>query len=247
MRGSTGKAAYRHISVLVAVSLAVSMVAACTDEPADSGGVADEPSDGGTVRILTAQPAFSSLDPQRIYITDEAAAAKLMTRTLTTFKAAPGAEGGELVGDLATDTGRPNEDNTAWDFTLRDGIKWDTGKPVTCEDVRYGVLRNFDINNDDDAVITGGPPYPTQWLDVAEDYRGPRQDGTGDVGGVTCTDDKTIHFDLKTSVGDFPFAAAMTAFSPVPEDLDTWEDYGRAPASTGPYLLAKFTESEADG
>lgn len=246
MRGLAGNGRNRRVGVVVAASMVITLMAACTDEPAKPQGISDPPGKGGTVRILTAEPGFSSLDPQRIYVTTEANASKLITRTLTTFKSAPGPEGGELVGDLATDTGRPNKDNTAWDFTLRDGIKWDTGQPVTCEDVRYGVLRNFDVRNDESAVITGGPPYPTQWLDVDKDYRGPKSDGTGDVGGVTCTDEKTIHFELNAPVGNFPSAVAMTAFSPVPQDQDTWEDYGEAPQSTGPYKLTKLTSAKGD-
>ena len=236
-----------RVSAAMAASLAVAMLSACTEDPPVSVGVQDSPGTGGTVRILTAQPGFATLDPQRIFVTTEANVSKLITRTLTTFRAAPGKEGGELVGDLATDTGRPNEDNTAWDFTLRDGIKWDNGKSVTCEDVRYGVLRNFDAANEEDAVITGGPPYPKQWLDVPDDYRGPRVDGIDDVGGVTCSDDKTIHFDLKEPAGTFPYATAMSAFSPVPEAADTWADYGLAPMSTGPYRLTEYRPAEDGG
>ena len=52
-------------------------------------------------------------------------------------------EGSTPIPDLATDTGQSNEDATQWSFTLKDGPKWQDGKPVTCEDVKYGASRNF--------------------------------------------------------------------------------------------------------
>ena len=57
-----------------------------------------------------------------------------------------------LVPDMATDTGSANADVTAWTFTLRDGLTWQDGSPVTCEDVKYGVSRTFATD-----VINGGP------------------------------------------------------------------------------------------
>ncbi|MER5626461.1 hypothetical protein ABT061_36075 [Streptosporangium sp. NPDC002544] len=40
-------------------------------------------------------------------------------RTLTTFKAEPGAAGAEIVPDLATDLGTPGEGGKVWTFTLK--------------------------------------------------------------------------------------------------------------------------------
>ena len=59
---------------------------------------------------------------------------------------APGdAEGTTLVPDMATDLGTVTNGGKTWQFTLRDGMKWENGNPVTCEDVAYGVSRQFDV------------------------------------------------------------------------------------------------------
>ena len=53
-----------------------------------------------------------------------------------------------------------------WEFTLKDGVKWEDGKAVTCEDFKYGVSRTFATD-----VITGGPNYILSYLDIPTDAR----------------------------------------------------------------------------
>ncbi len=79
---------------------------------------------------------------------------------------------------MATDTGTPTDGGKTWKFTLKDGIKWQDGKAVTCDDVKYGVSRTFATD-----IITGGPSYALQFLDIGthkdkdgntvSDYAGP--------------------------------------------------------------------------
>ncbi len=64
---------------------------------------------------------------------------------------------------MATDLGTPNEDATSWAFTLRDGVSFEDGTPVTCADVKYGVSRTFATD-----IITDGPSYAISYLDIAE-------------------------------------------------------------------------------
>ena len=46
-----------------------------------------------------------------------------------------GAESNTLHPDLATTTGTSSNSNKTWTWTLKSGIKWQDGTPVTCEDV----------------------------------------------------------------------------------------------------------------
>ena len=64
----------------------------------------------------------------------------LTNRSLTQF--APDPETGEmvLVPDLAVDLGQSNEDYTEWTFQLRDDATWETGDPVTAEEVAFGII-----------------------------------------------------------------------------------------------------------
>jgi peptide/nickel transport system substrate-binding protein len=79
----------------------------------------------------------------------------------------------ELTPDLATDMGTHNADFTQWTYTLKPGVKWENGKPITALDVKYGLERNFAS-----AEIPGGPSsYFTSGLKAPKNYRGPYKDG----------------------------------------------------------------------
>ena len=51
-----------------------------------------------------------------------------------------------------------------WSFTLREGVTWQDGSPVTCEDVRYGVSRSFAraVRHRGPELPAGLPRHPAQ-------------------------------------------------------------------------------------
>lgn len=217
-------------------------LAACGGGGGDSGGgeSGGKAQKGGTL-ILRNFATFEHLDPQRTYV---GAALSFINRTfsqtLTTFPAKEGALGAdELIGDAATDTGKASDDLKTWSFTLRDGLKWQDGKEVTCEDFKYGASRTFATDQ-----ITGGPNYQIQWLDIptAKDgtsvYKGPYK-GTGQAAydkAVTC-DGKTITYKLNSPHADFNMAVNMGAFSAFRKDKDEGAKSDFKPFSNGPYKL----------
>ena len=230
--------------VLLVVVLAVSCLGGAggrADVPvladgADAGvdGVRS-PSDraGGALRVVA--PEIDSLDPQRSYLPGVWNLMRLYTRTLVTYSSEPGGSD-ELVPDLATDLGTVSEDGLSWTFTLREGIRFETGRPITSRDVKYGIERSFASD-----VIVGGPTYVVGLLDIREDpYAGPYQDETPDKLGlktIELPDDRTIVFRLRAPQPDFPYVMALPSSSPVPIEADTGGDYGRDPVSSGPYAI----------
>jgi peptide/nickel transport system substrate-binding protein len=215
------------------------------DGTGDAGGQAQDAQAGGTLTYLQTGEQFQHVDPQRVYTGEDLAFfGAYITRSLTqfTYSSDPD-ESSAIVGDLATDTGTSNEDATEWSFTIRDGVKWEDGSDVTCEDVKYGVSRTFAQD-----VITDGPTYAISFLDIPEDpeggsaYKGPY---TGDGQelydeAVTC-DGNTITFKLAFPVADFNYATTLHSFAPVQEAKDTGESYDDAVQSNGPYKIEEYT------
>lgn len=201
---------------------------------------------GGTLKALSLGPVLS-WDPQRISARDDAAfAGRIFLRTLTAYQPSTDPRNqSRLVGDLATDTGTPNKDLTSWSFTLRDGIAWEDGSPVTCEDVKYGISRTFGT-----ATISGGSTDALAVLAVpkkpngASVYAGPFVKAAPGDPGVAAYDKAvvcrgaTITFTLSTPVSDFNEMVTQPAFAPVKQAVDKGKDGTYAVFSNGPYKLA---------
>ena len=101
---------------------------------------------GGTITVyLPDDPGPEDLDPTNGWsVTGNSIQQALTHRALTQY--ARDNESGEmiLVPDLATDLGSPNEDFTEWTFTIRDDATWEDGKPITAEEVAWGIERSLD-------------------------------------------------------------------------------------------------------
>ncbi|MEU6984917.1 ABC transporter substrate-binding protein [Streptomyces sp. NPDC046324] len=202
------------------------------------------PSDkkGGELKFIGSQEA-DSWDPQRGYYGFVWDFARYYTRQLVTFKAEPGAASTELVPDLATDAGKVSPDGLTYTFTLKDGVTWEDGKPITSKDIKYGIERIWAQD-----VISGGPIYLQQVLDPKGEYKGPYKDTSADKLGlkaIETPDDKTIIFKLPVANGDFLQMLAMPAASPVRQDKDTKAKYGLKPFSSGPYKWQEYTPNKS--
>jgi peptide/nickel transport system substrate-binding protein len=217
-------------------------------EPGTGGSAAaGKPVKGGTMTMLSLNQEFTDLDPQRAYTGEDIAFLDAyLTRSLTGYKVSRDAkEASTLVPDMATDTGTAENGGKDWKFTLRDGMKWQDGTPVTCEDLKYGVSRTFATD-----VITGGPTYASQYLDipVGKDgtsvYKGPYVTKGNDTAAydkaVVC-DGQTITFHLAKPIGDFNYTVTL-GFGAVPKSADTGEKYTKMIVSNGPYKIQSYTK-----
>jgi len=147
---------------------------------------------GGTIHLFKFSPetgGFDAMDPQRIYTGEDLAFfGATMFRSLTAYKhSTDPIEGTSLVPDAATDTGTHNADGTSWSFTLRDGMKWQDGSDLKCEDFAYAASRVFQQD-----VLPGGPTYVINYLDIptnddgSSQYPGPYT-VRGAAGPVRCS------------------------------------------------------------
>jgi peptide/nickel transport system substrate-binding protein len=224
-------AGFRRLIAAGVALVSLTAVSACS--LADASNTPPEPKKGGTL-FVNLQGGIDQLDPQRTYNATDMNVLRLTTRTLTTYRTTPGHES-EIVPDLATDTGRPSDNNTTWKFTLKPGVKWEGGEPVVCSQVKYGIERNWA------SILKAPVPYPSTYLvDNATPYQGPWVgDNNGGKGleSIQCTDEHTVVFHLQRPVGDFGYTLALSTFAPVLPEKDTHLDYGKHPYSNGPYKV----------
>ena len=135
-----------------------------------------------------------------------------------------------------------SEDQLVYTFTLRDGIKWSNGDPVTSQDFRYAWLRAIDPDT--------GSQYAyiiTTFIEGAADYNAGKG-SEADV-AIEAPDDKT----LKVTLTDpSPFWLGLTSFFtylPVQQKFaeqqgDKYAQSADALLYNGPYVLDVFKPTE---
>ncbi|MEW5959839.1 MAG: peptide ABC transporter substrate-binding protein, partial [Chloroflexota bacterium] len=157
-----------------------------------------------------------------------------------------------VVPQLATEW-NASADGLEWTFKLRDDVQWvrhdpNTGefeavRPVTAQDVVYGVTRSLDPNTASDYayvlyVINGAEEFNTADPN-AENFEDLRA-----AVGVEAADDTTVKFTLKEPAAYFPSIAALWPVFPQPQEAieqwgDNWTEAGLI-VTNGPYTLREW-------
>jgi peptide/nickel transport system substrate-binding protein len=152
-------------------------------------------------------------------------------RTLTVFKAGPGTP--TVVPDLATTLGVPSDNAKTWTYTLRDGLKFEDGTPITSADIKYGVARSLDKD-----VFPDGPTYFNDFLkDLPKGYSPYKDKNLADLKSIDTPDARTIVFHLNKTFAGFDYFAQLPATAPVPVAKDTGSKYKEHIVSSGPYMF----------
>ena len=182
------------------------------------------PFDPNTIIIGTTDK-IASLDPADAYSVHDWEELKNISDGLVTWK--PGTT--DLVPDLATDLGKISSDGLTYTFTLKDGIKFGDGTPLTA--TIYAAQLN--------RLLTIGPKCPN---DVADTLAVPY------VKSITAPDDKTIVFTLTTPIAFFPQILALapyTASNPATFKADACNLFPTAPIyGVGAWYISQFKADE---
>jgi peptide/nickel transport system substrate-binding protein len=201
---------------------------------ADANGVHNPSTEkGGTLRFANSGD-WDSLDPADTYYAYSWDFIRLYGRSLVMFKSAPGKDGATLVPDLAESLGKSSDNAKTWTYTLRKGVKFEDGTPVTSKDVKYAVERSLDKT-----TFPNGPTYFNDFLDL-QGYTTPYEDPSPDKLGlkaIETPDDQTIVFKLKSPFSGFDYFAQLPSTIPVPAAKDTGSKYKEHVVSTGPYMF----------
>jgi peptide/nickel transport system substrate-binding protein len=194
---------------------------------------------GGTVTVLSQAMSTDTLDPTQAYNPDVLSILRgLLTRSLTQWVYDPAQQTMVLVPDIATDTGRSNADFTEWTFTIRDGVRYESGNEVTADDVAYGIKRSFDRTTFDQ-----GPDYSNRYFVDGDSYQGPYTSGMA-YRGVK-VEGNTVTLKMSRPFPDLPYWASFPAIGPIPELGSNPILYAQLPLATGPYQIARYTPGKS--
>ena len=197
---------------------------------------------GGTVTVLTNLGLTTTLDPSEVYYTDTGSIMSgLVTRSLTQYRYDPQTKQMVLVPDLATDLGTSNDTFTKWTFTIRPGVKFEDGTPVTAKDVAWGIQRCMDAKT----FPTGACQYYANvYFRGGSSYQGPYTAPNQSFKAVKVSGDKLTIF-MDKPFPDMPYFGSFPAMGPIPQgkasDPKTYKNH---PMATGPYEFAKLNPSK---
>lgn len=240
----------RVLAGTAVAALALSLAACGGSSDSSNGGGSSgktntSSSTGGTLTYFVNKP-LEHTDPQRTYVgRDLTNFRRTVYRSLVAFPISEDPKVANTpVPDLATTTGKSSNGAKTWSFTLKDGIKWQDGSPITCDDFKYGASRVFATD-----VITGGPNYLLSNLDVPADkktglpsYLGPYAKNTPAAQAafdkaISCKGN-TITYNFNKPWPDFPLAvASLSMMDPYKKSQDKGDLSNFTIFSNGPYML----------
>lgn len=200
--------------------------------------------EGGTITVyLPGDPGPDSLDPTDGWsVTGNSIQQALTHRSLTQYSRG---EDGEpvLVPDLAVDLGQHNDDFTEWTFEIRKDATWEDGKPITAEEVAWGMQRSMDS----DTFPAGpGTEYSAHYFLEGGIYKGPYTQPDKKYDGITFDNEaSTVTVKMATPFPDMDYWGAFMAMGPAPlGDASKPPNYGQQPLSNGPYKIESWKPNE---
>jgi ABC-type transport system substrate-binding protein len=191
--------------------------------------------EGGTFRVGVLQNFFGSIDPALAGLAADpflrATCAGLMT---TADKALP--EGLRLVPEIADGFPKVTNGGKTYTFTIKEGIRFSNGAPVTVGSFAYTINRLLN------PILSGGESD-------FEDIVGARKvlDGKAPTASGIGVRGNTLTIRLKTPQGGFLalLAAGAGGFCVVPETTPVDPEGVRAPLpAAGPYYVSQYVPGE---
>ncbi|MEX2246774.1 MAG: peptide ABC transporter substrate-binding protein [Dehalococcoidia bacterium] len=233
------------------LSVVLTFGAACgdDDDDGDGGGATpaatsatggQAPADQQKITIQSVEPEL--YDPHRSNFEQDIGVERMLFRGL--YNLVDDGEGGvEVVPMMAASD--PVIDGNTYTITLKSGLKWSDGEPLTAADFVYGWRRGCDPT----VAATYGYLLGEGFLDVAgcnesltnEDAA--QQQALLAAVAVSATDDTTFVVELNQPNGRFTTIAALWVTFPARQDVieefgQAWTDPGNI-VTNGPYTLSQ--------
>lgn len=201
----------------VAAALAVLALSACAAAPsATTPGASTSapatPQRGGTITYGRAA-AVTSFDLNNQITANNAFAIDKVFEPLVSFDTT-----GKIVPWLA-EKWDVSSDQLTYAFTLREGLRFSDGTPVTARDAKFSLERHLEVEG----------PLPLQ----------------APIADITATDDRTLTISLKSAYT--PFLSELSGFSngifPAGFGGRSEKEFFAAPVGTGPWVVESWDPS----
>lgn len=225
----------KFASLLLAFAMTVGMLTGCGGDSGTSS-TGEAPAQEVTVAISS---TFATLDPALISTTHMAHVYGNMGSNFYRTDA-----NGVLQYDLGENMEK-SEDGLTYTFTIKEGLKWSDGEPLTAEHFVYGIKRAIGYGPDNAYTkknlvnfIAGAEEAANAAMDVAD---------MTNV-GVTALDDTTFQVTLSTPCPYFERIFSGNVTSPMRPDFalehdSSWSVNGIYPSS-GPMALESISPEE---
>lgn len=252
----------RTLRYLVLAILPVTVLialAACGDDdngggatktPGSSTAVTDTRIKGGTLTVQNIE--FQSSDPHYSNFGQDISLERMLWRGLYTLDK-------DNVPQPAMADGKPkvSADGKTYTVTVKSGLKWSDGNPLTANDFELAVLRTCNPDNAGqyesfDANIVGCDDYygAKGTTDAPKTPTAAELDALKKAVGVKATAD-TVEFTLVNAQPTFPILLSMWTYFPVPSLLlpDPGEKWPIPPspklAYNGPYMVQDYKPQDS--
>ena len=225
----------KFASLLLAFAMSVGMLTGCSGDNGTSS-TGEAPAQEVTVAISS---TFATLDPALISTTHMGHVYGNMGSNFYRTDA-----NGVLQYDLG-ESMEKSEDGLTYTFTIKEGLKWSDGEPLTAEHFVYGIKRAIGYGPDNAytkknlvSFIAGAEEAANAAMDVAD---------MTNV-GVTALDDTTFQVTLSTPCPYFERIFSGNVTSPMRPDFalehdSSWSVNGTYPSS-GPMVLESISPEE---
>lgn len=199
--------AYKRGRLLLAAGILAIALCGCAGGKTDNAQGGNRTAEDSTV-VVGIQQDLDSLDP---HMADAAGTSEVLFNIFEGLVKPD--KDGNLAPAVASDC-KISEDGRSYTFTLREGITFHNGEPVTIEDVIYSINRCAGRLEGQEA------PLVSAYSDIAE---------------VNRIDDRTVELVLENA--DTELLGYLTA-AIIPEDYDKQAE---APIGTGPFRFVSYS------
>jgi ABC-type transport system substrate-binding protein len=211
--------------ILISAAAALALVAAAPY------ALAQTPKQGGAATV-TFNNDLTTLDPHVGYDWQNWSVIKSIFDGLMDYK--PGTT--ELEPDMA-ESFTVSDDGLTYTFTLREGLKFHNGRPVTSADVKYSLERAINP-----ATQSPGGGY----FGMIKGYDDVSGGKATELAGIATPDDRTVVITLTRPDATFLHLMAINFSYVVPkEEVEkAGADWGKQPVGTGAFKFVEWTPGQ---